>query len=212
MIEVFHASSSQIRRAWDPASCDDLGDRRRVIFREDKDRQNFLSRVAQISADTETQILAWALMDTHVHILMFSGPPGLSKFMRRLLTGYAVWYNRRYHRSGHLFQNRYKSILCEEDTYLLELVRYMHLNPLRAGIVKNLGELDRYPWCGHGVLIGRSQSDWQAKEYILRQFGETEGKAKRAYRRFVEEGITQGRRTDLTGGVGSMGDGPRLSH
>jgi len=127
------------------------------IFRENKDRQNFLSRVAQISADTKARILAWTLMDTHVHILMVSGPPGLSKFMRRLLTGYAVWYNRRYHRSGHLFQNRYKSIVCQEDAYLLELVRYIHLNPLRAGVVNSLEGLDRYPWCGHGVLIGRSK-------------------------------------------------------
>ena len=127
--------------------------------------------------------------------------------MCRLLTGYAVWYNRRYHRSGHLFQNRYKSIVCEEEAYLLELVRYIHLNPLRSAIVKNLGELDRYPWSGHGVLIGRSKNDWQEKDYVLRQFGETEGKATRAYRRFMEGGITQGRRNDLTGGglVRSMG-------
>ena len=110
------------------------------IFRDGKDRQNFLSRVGQISGDTRARIVAWTLMDTHVHILMFSGPPGLSRFMRRLLTGYAVWYNRRHHRSGHLFQNRYKSIVCEEDAYLLELVRYIHLNPLRAAIVKNLGD------------------------------------------------------------------------
>jgi len=177
------------------------------IFRENKDRQNFLSRVAQISADTKARILAWTLMDTHVHILMVSGPPGLSKFMRRLLTGYAVWYNRRYHRSGHLFQNRYKSIVCQEDAYLLELVRYIHLNPLRAGVVNSLEGLDRYPWCGHGVLIGRSKGDWQEREYILRQFGERESQATRAYRRFMEEGITQGRWNDLTEGgmVGSMG-------
>jgi len=74
------------------------------------------------------------------------------------------------------------------------------LNPLRAAIVKNLEELDGYPWSGHGVLIGRSKNDWQEKEYVLRQFGETEGKARRAYRKFVEEGINQGRRSDLTGG------------
>ena len=170
------------------------------IFREDKDHQNFLSRLAQISEDTEARILAWTSMSNHVHLLMFSGSQGISKFMRRLLTGYAVWYNRKYHRTGHLFQNRYKSIVCEEEAYLLELVRYIHLNPLRAGIVKNLEELDRYPWSGHGVLIGSSRNDWQERDYVLRQFSETKGKAVRAYRRFMEEGIAQGRRNDLVGG------------
>ena len=170
------------------------------IFREDKDHQNFLSRLAQISEDTEARILAWTSMSNHVHLLMFSGSQGISKFMRRLLTGYAVWYNRKYHRTGHLFENRYKSIVCEEEAYLLELVRYIHLNPLRAGIVKNLEELDRYPWSGHGVLIGSSRNDWQERDYVLRQFSETKGKAVRAYRRFMEEGIAQERRNDLVGG------------
>jgi putative transposase len=139
-------------------------------------------------------------MDSHVHILMFSGPAGISKFMRRLLTGYAVWYNRKHHRTGHLFQNRYKSIVCEEETYLLELVRYIHLNPMRAGIVKKMEELDRYPWGGHGVLIGRNKNDWQEREYVLNQFSQTKGKAIRAYRSFMEEGIALGRRNDLVGG------------
>ena len=170
------------------------------IFREDKDHQNFLSRLAQISEDTEARILAWTSMSNHVHLLMFSGSQGISKFMRRLLTGYAVWYNRKYHRTGHLFENRYKSIVCEEEAYLLELVRYIHLNPLRGGIVKNMEELDRYPWSGHGVLIGSSRNDWQERDYVLRQFSETKGKAVRAYRRFMEEGIAQGRRNDLVGG------------
>jgi putative transposase len=102
------------------------GTERQRIFREDKDRQHFLSQIARISEDTGARILAWVLIDSHVHILMFSGPAGISKFMRRLLTGYAVWYNRKHHRTGHLFQNRYKSIVCEEETYLLELVRYIH--------------------------------------------------------------------------------------
>ena len=172
----------------------------RSIFREDKDHQNFLSRLAQISEDTEARILAWTSMSNHVHLLMFSGSQGISKFMRRLLTGYAVWYNRKYHRTGHLFENRYKSIVCEEEAYLLELVRYIHLNPLRGGIVKNMEELDRYPWSGHGVLIGSSRNDWQERDYVLRQFSETKGKAVRAYRRFMEEGIAQGRRNDLVGG------------
>ena len=170
------------------------------IFLDDQDRQNFISRISELVEMTGTKVLAWTLMDNHLHLLIISGSQGISKFMRRLLTGHAVRYNLKYHRSGHLFQNRYKSIVCEEDPYLLELVRYIHLNPLRAGIVKGMEELDRYPWCGHGVLTGRRKNDWQETEYVLKQFSEERGKAIRGYRKFMEEGKQQGRRLDLVGG------------
>jgi REP element-mobilizing transposase RayT len=169
------------------------------IFWDDKDREHFLSRVGEIGKATETRILAWALMDNHVHMLLFSGSSGLPRFMRRLLTGYAVWFNRRHQRSGHLFQNRYKSIVCEEDGYLLELVRYIHLNPLRSHVVGNLEELDRYRWSGHGVLVGEVQGDWQERQYVLNQFGRGERQSIRAYRKFIEEGKGSGRRPELVG-------------
>jgi predicted HTH domain antitoxin len=127
--------------------------------------------------------------------------------MRRLLTGYALSYNQRHRRYGHLFQNRYKSISCEEDVYFKELVRYIHLNPLRAKLVKSLAELDRYCWCGHAVVMGKRKNDWQDRDYVLGWFGAKEGEAKRAYRRFVKKGIDQGRRPELVGGglIRSMG-------
>ena len=75
--------------------------------------------------------------------------------MRRLMTGYAVTFNKRHKRLGHLFQNRYKSVVCEEDPYLLELIRYIHLNPLRAKLVQDLKELDKYPWTGHSAILGK---------------------------------------------------------
>ena len=171
-----------------------------VLFRNDQDRENFISRISQLVESTETRILAWALMDNHVHLLMFSGPPGISRFMGCLLTGYAITYNRKYHRSGHLFQNRYKSIVCEEEPYLLELVRYIHLNPLRASAVKSIDELDRYPWSGHAFLVGRIRNGWQETEYVLRQFGRERKRAIRAYRKFMIEGKDQGRRGELVGG------------
>jgi REP element-mobilizing transposase RayT len=176
------------------------GIERSPIFKDDQDRQDFISRTGILAQGTGTKIVAWALMSNHVHLLFFSGPSGISKFMRRLLTGYALHYNRRHQRNGHLFQNRYKSIVCEEGSYLLELVRYIHLNPLRAAMVKNLGELDYYPWSGHRVLVGKGKKDWQEREYVLRQFHEKEGRAIRAYRRFMEEGKDQGRRPELVGG------------
>ncbi len=170
------------------------------IFYDHEDREDFLSRVGPLAKKTGDRILAWSLMSNHAHLLLFSGAAGLSTFMRRLLTGYAVWFNRRHRRIGHLFQNRYKSIVCEEEGYLLELVRYIHLNPLRALSVKNLQELDHYRWTGHSVLVDKNRNDWQEKEYVLSQFGREEKGAVRAYRKFMEEGISLGRRPELVGG------------
>lgn len=120
--------------------------------------------------------------------------------MRRLLTGYAVTFNRRHHRHGHLFQNRYKSILCEEDAYLHELVRYIHLNPLRAGLVKDLRELASYSYSGHSVLIGKKKRAWQDRDYVLKYFGETEREARKRYLSFVSKGVEAGSRPELVGG------------
>jgi hypothetical protein len=91
--------------------------------------------------------------------------------MRRLLTGYAINFNLRQKRTGHLFQNRYKSIVCEEEPYLLELTRYIHLNPIRAKMVKTVKELDIYPWTGHAVLMGRRKYSWQETDEVLIRFG-----------------------------------------
>ena len=101
---------------------------------------------------------------------------------------------------GHLFQNRYRSIVVEEEPYLLELVRYLHLNPLRAKPVTGLRALDRYPWTGHSALLGSVPRPWQDTRAILAQFGPTPPRARRAYRAFVADGIPQGRRPDLQGG------------
>jgi len=163
--------------------------------------------MGNVASDTKTVIYAWALMTNHAHILLRSGAHGLSRFMRRFLTGYAITYNRRHKRYGHLFQDRYKSIVCDEDAYFRELVRYIHLNPIRAKVVKTMSELDRYRWCGHSVVMGRMKHEWQDRDYVLSWFGEKEGEARRAYRQYVEEGVGQGRRPELVGGglIRSMG-------
>jgi REP element-mobilizing transposase RayT len=107
------------------------GIERRDIFLDDEDRSRFLKRFTSLLAKTETRYFAWALMSNHFHLLLKPMSVPLSCLMRRLLTGYAVVFNRKY-KPGHLFQSRYKSIVCEEEAYLLELVRYIHLNPLRV--------------------------------------------------------------------------------
>jgi putative transposase len=90
--------------------------------------------------------------------------------------------------------------LCQEDPYLKELVRYIHLNPLRAGLVKDLMALDCFPWCGHSVLMGKSDQPWQNLDYVYRMFADRKKEARKKYRGFVENGISKGKRPDLTGG------------
>ena len=176
------------------------GIEKRNIVDDDWDRTAFVSRLRDLARTTGTAIYAWSLLNNHAHLLLRSGYSGLPRFMRRLLTGYAVGYNRRHKRFGHLFQNRYKSILCEEDPYFRELVRYIHLNPVRAGLVADLLELDSYPWCGHSVLMGQRENDWQDRDNVLGWFGKKEKAARQSYRRYVEDGLPQGKRPDLVGG------------
>jgi len=176
------------------------GIERSPIFKDNKDRQQLVDRVARLVEETGTKVYAWALIPNHFHLLLRSAPSGLPAFMRRLLTGYAITFNKRHRRSGHLFQNRYKSIICEEDPYFLELVRYIHLNPLRSHVVHTIGELDAYRWSGHTALIGKASIPWQDGDSVLIWFGQKEKAARAAYRRFVEKGIAQGHRPELTGG------------
>jgi REP element-mobilizing transposase RayT len=172
-----------------------------AIFSEGQDKRKFLERLGEIIIEGQSAIYAWVLMDNHVHLLFRSGKQGISDIMRKLLTWYAQYYNRQHHRSGHLFENRYKSILCDEDTYLLALVRYIHLNPIRAKIITELKELDRYPWTGHHDIVGnKKKHPWMDTEFVLGQFGEKRRKALNEYRRFMAEGMELGHVPELTGG------------
>ena len=177
------------------------------IFRHRNDREDFLSRLENLCEGKALGIYAWALMDNHFHLLVRTGRYSLSDSMRKLLTGYVVNYNRRHKRSGHLFQNRYKSILCEDDPYLLELTRYIHLNPFRAGMVKDMKELRRHEGCGHSAIVGAIKRPWQDRETILSYFGKRHKSAIEKYEKFVEDGIKAGTRLDLVGGglVRSLG-------
>jgi putative transposase len=176
------------------------GIERTKIFRDDPDRNNFLERLGGILKETKTPCLAWALMPSHIHLLLRTGQTPLATLMRRLLTGYAVTFNRRHRRYGYLFQNRYKSILCQEEPYLLELVRYIHLNPIRGGFVEDMEGLAKYPFSGHSAILGRVKRDWQDTRGVLDIFDERPGVARRQYRTFIQEGIALGRRPELTGG------------
>ena len=175
------------------------GIERRDIFLNDDDRQDFVQRYQTLLEEKDVECFAWSLMSNHFHLLLRPTRTPLSTFMRRLLTGYAVTFNLRHNRSGHLFQNRYKSLVCDEDSYLLELVRYIHLNPLRAGMVADLNDLDRFPWSGHSVLLGKCSLQGQAVDEVLRYFGKSVSSARRSYKAFIAGGVAQGRRRELVG-------------
>ena len=174
------------------------GIERRKNFRSDYDRKNFLNRLGELIPETQTDCFAWALIPNH--LLLRTGLIPVSVLMSRLLTGYAVWFNKKYRRHGQLFQNRYKSILCQEDPYLKELVRYIHLNPLRAGLVEDMKKLDIHPWCGHSVVMNKTKQSWQNVDYVYGLFSDQKRLARKRYRVFVEKGIPEGKRPDLVGG------------
>lgn len=173
------------------------GIERRDIFLDNQDRAFFLSRLSSLLQRTSTDCLAWSLMSNHFHLLVKPTTTPLSHLMRSLLTSYAVSHNRKYRRAGHLFQNRYKSIVCDEEPYLLELVRYIHLNPLRVGLAADLDALDRYPWSGHAVLMGHRSFEGQQTRPILERFGQSLDRARAFYRQFIADGMLQGQREEL---------------
>jgi REP element-mobilizing transposase RayT len=165
------------------------GIERRPIFLDDQDREAFLSRLRILLLETETDCYAWALLDNHLHLLLRPRQRTLAEIMRRLLTGYAVVFNLRHNRAGHLFQNRYKSIVCNNDPYLLELVRYIHLNPVRAGMVDDLETLADCPWSGHCELLGRSSMPVIRVDEVLTLFSSQRKVAQKNYESFIADGL-----------------------
>ncbi len=158
------------------------------IFYDDYDREDFLARFDRLLQETTTTCYAWVLLDNHFHLLLQPQGAKLAFVMRRLLTGYAVAFNLRHKRSGHLFQNRYKSIVCDRDSYLLELIRYIHLNPIRAGVVDNLESLAAYRWCGHRDLLDDSSAGQVSVEEVLSLFANKKQSARQKYLEFLSDG------------------------
>lgn len=176
------------------------GIERGKIFLDDKDYKDFLSRVEIILNRTGSKCLAWSLIPNHFHLLILRGQRPLAELMRHLMTGYAVNFNKRYERAGHLFQNRYMAILCEEETHVLALAAYIHLNPLRAGLIKEVAELRNYRWCGHGALVGEHPKGFLARDYMLSHFGDNEREAVKRYEYFVQEWAKKFKRGEFSSG------------
>ena len=167
------------------------GVERRAIFRADRDREDFVGRVARLVGEEDITLFAYVLLDNHFHLVVRRGRRPLGQFMRRLLTGYSAAFNRRHRRAGHLFQNRYQAVLCDADEYLLTLVRYVHRNPVRAGRV---AEPAAYRWSSAGAYRRGGAPAWLETATVLEMVGGRAG-----YRRFMQEGAQEGKRPELSG-------------
>jgi len=163
------------------------------IFRDPDDYQDFVDRMVRIFGAERAPCLAWALMPNHGHFLIRTDAGGLARIMRRLNTGYAKRFNRRWSRRGYLFQNRFASRLAAGETDLMMLVRYVHRNPLAAGLVCTLAELERFPWCGYGALMGRRPPlPFEAVQDALDLFAEDVAIARERVQQWMDEEPSSG--------------------
>jgi putative transposase len=170
------------------------GNKGQRVFRREEDYKLYLKLLREYKEAFGFLLYAFALMPTHVHLLVEMNEKPLSGFMQRLLFRYTRNYNIRYQTWGHLFQGRHKAILCEKDSYLIELSAYIHLNPVRAGLVQDPLE---YRWTSYPSYLGMEERGIAEVEPILAQFSNEKGKAAEAYEKFVLEHIAAGHRQDL---------------
>lgn len=155
------------------------GIEQRALFRDDWDRLAYLEYLARALRGSGAIVLAWSLMTNHVHLLIRTGARPLDRLMQILGTNYARYFNRRHRRQGYVFQGRYDSSLIEEDAYLLAAIRYVHLNPVKAGMVVSVQQLVDYPWTGHAALLGRASSPFQDVAAVLSLFDDDREQARR---------------------------------
>jgi putative transposase len=166
------------------------GNQKQRIFVDDKDRKRYMALLVALKKAYAFRLYAYVLMRNHVHLLMETGQVPLSRIMQRLTGGYTQHFNRRHGLTGHLFQGRYKAILCDKDSYLLELTRYLHLNPVR---VKAVQDPAQYPWSSYRAYLGKGEKEEGVEVgEVLSHFGKGAGEARHQYRKLVLDGIGAG--------------------
>ncbi|TKB75291.1 MAG: hypothetical protein E8D46_03145, partial [Nitrospira sp.] len=165
------------------------GNRRATIFHEADDYTAYLDRLERYRQRDGVTLHAYVLMTNHVHLLVETGDHPLSRTMQALQFTYSQYYNRRYDKSGHVFQGRYQAILCDREAYLLELVRYLHLNPAR---IRTPLSPWTYRWSSHAAYVGRSSPVQVSTMAVLNSFHRQLGPARQAYRKFLQAGLAQG--------------------
>lgn len=168
------------------------------VFIDDADRYRYYLLMQEVTAKFGCRIHTFCCMTNHIHIALQVGTLPLSRIMQNLTLRYTTWINRKYHRTGHVFQGRFKAILLDADSYLLELVRYIHLNPVRAGIVS---QPEDYPWSGHLAYLGKEELHWLTTEWILSQFSADILQARKGYYEFVLAGMDECRRSEFHSGT-----------
>lgn len=170
------------------------GNRQQDIFEDHFDRKEYIDRLKKYQEKYQSILYAYVLMNNHTHLLMETGPVSLSKIMQTFQSSYTQYYNSRHKKIGHLFQGRYKAILCDKDSYLLELVRYIHLNPVRAKLVTDPKE---YEWSSHRIYLGLEKNTLIDINLVLAIFGKKIGKARKRYESFILEKADMGQRKDF---------------
>ncbi len=165
------------------------GNQKQKIFLDVQDYKTYLSYLSEYKTKYDFQLYAYALMKNHVHLLVEVQQTPLSKIMQVVQFRYTKYFNKQYKKVGHLFQGRFKAILCDKDQYLLELVRYIHLNPVRAKIVD---DPQKYSWTSHSIYLGDEQSKIVDKKFVLSQFCKNKKKAQWEYRQFISSAINSG--------------------
>ncbi|PKM98323.1 MAG: transposase [Elusimicrobia bacterium HGW-Elusimicrobia-3] len=184
--QVYHVMSRGIERG--------------SIFLGEDDYVDFRERIGVWLNKSGAKCLAWCLMPNHFHFLVLRGERPLSELMHHAMTGYAINFNLRHRRAGHLFQNRYKAIICDLEEYFMEVVPYIHLNPLRANLVEDLDGLAAYKWCGHCAAISGVEDGILNRDSLLWHLGDSEGAAVARYMQVMREKAEEMRQKDLSGG------------
>ncbi len=198
-------------RVHDPGSLWHLlsrGAHGRAIFDHEGDYQRFLSKLGECCAATDHRFYAYALMPNHFHFLLLAGQAPMAHLMQPLLSSHAHLLNARRETQGPVFQGRFRSIFCQREAHLLELVRYLHLNPVRAGLCNSP---DDYPWSSHQAYLSGDARSWLLASEALQLFAATRPAALRQYRRFLEEGLKAGPRADLHAVLGVSKARPQLA-
>ena len=170
------------------------GNQGQAIFTDDSDRRRYLEILQESQKRYNYLVYAYVLMGNHIHHLVQIGQTPLAKVMQNILFRYTRYWNAKHKKTGHLFQGRYKAILCDKDNYLLELIRYLHLNPVRSKIVQDPA---RYPWSSHAAYLAPTRAKWIAAHEAFPLFAKTPAQAVSAYQRFIRDGLTEGHRADL---------------
>jgi putative transposase len=167
------------------------GNNKQTIFRDEQDYKVYMLYLKKYHKRYKFTLYAYTLMPNHIHLLIETAIIPLSKIMQGIQQSYTYYFHKKYKSVGHIFQGRYKAILCERETYLLELVRYVHLNPVRASLVSNL---DDYPWSSHSIYLGHIDQPFVEKEFIFKIFSENECLAVKKYLQFTGDVVDEGHR------------------